>query len=117
MRSVINISSVGRIIVFFETIMCTVWSLSVFMVNGADAVNEDHISLLLLVAITIASIVLVNTRKPNLKKAVLWMAILPLLFVSYEATVTFLVPYETQQVLATPGTHVAFVFNPLVDRW
>ena len=116
MRRLINISSVGRIIVFFETIMCAVWALSVFMVNGADAVNEDHLSLLLLITITIASIVLMKTSKPNLKKDVLWIAIFPLLFIGYEATITFLVPYQTQ-IPETPPTTTAFVINPFVNRW
>jgi glucan phosphoethanolaminetransferase (alkaline phosphatase superfamily) len=113
MKNLLNISSVGRISVFFEIIMCAVWSLSVFMVNGADAVNEDHISLMLLVTLTIASIVLMKTRKTHLNKAVLWIAILPLLFISYEAASTFLVPYEAQSLQHHSTSQMLFVLNPV----
>lgn len=112
MKKQLTISSVGRIIVFFEIIMCTVWTLSVFMVNGTDAIGEDHVALFLLIAMTVASIVLLKARNRLFNRAVLWIAILPLLFISYEATTAFFVPYESPSIGASINP-VAFVLNPV----
>ena len=113
MKKLLNISSVGRIIVFLEIIMCAVWSLSVLMVNGTDAISNDHISLFLLLTLTIASVLLVKSRKPFLNKAVLWIAILPLLFISYETAATFLMPYDVQSVQPANANQIMFILNPV----
>lgn len=96
MKKLLNISSVGRMIVFVEILMCAVYTLSVFIVNGTDAISSDHISLMLLVALTITSIILLKSSRANLNKAVLWIAILPILFLGYEASATFFHSYEAQ---------------------
>lgn len=109
MKKLLNISSVGRMIVFVELLMCSVWTLSVFMVNGADAFTSDHISLLLLVGVTALSIAFLKADRKNLNKAVLWIAILPMLFLSYEASVTFLSPYEVQSLQAHSSNLLFFL--------
>ena len=103
MKKLLTISSVGRMIVFFEVIMCCTYSLSVLIVNGADAFSEDHLALLLLAAITIVSAVLLKSRRRMLNKMALWIAILPLLFVSYQSTAAFLTPYHAQLIQHQPA--------------
>ena len=109
----------GWLIVMFETVMCAVCTLSVLMVNGADAIGADHISLFLLVAITIASLILMKARKAVLHKAVLWMAVLPLLFVGYEVMATFLMPYGAQSLSATAGQGITHMPSgpPTLAYW
>lgn len=106
MKKHFSLYNTGWIIVLFETIMCAVCTLSLLMVNGTDAIGADHISLFLLVAITIASIILMKARKAMLSKTVLWMAVLPLLFVGYEVLATFLIPYSGQSLSGAAG-HLA----------
>jgi hypothetical protein len=112
MKKQFSISSVGRIIVFFEVIMCAVWTLSVFMVNGTDTISQDHVALFCMVAMTVSSIILLKARKPLFNKVVLGIAVLPLLFISYQATSTFFVPYEAQS-MQMPSTQMLFVLNPV----
>ena len=94
MKKYINLHNAGRIIVFFEILLCAVATLSVLMVNGADSFSTDHLALILLIAITIASVFLRKGSNLQQQKMVLWMAVLPLLFVSYEAIAAFMLPYH-----------------------
>ncbi|HVF81042.1 MAG TPA: hypothetical protein VM884_03875 [Flavisolibacter sp.] len=112
MKKHFNLYNTGWLIVLFETVMSTAWFLSVFMVNGTDAIGADHISLLLLVTLTIVSVVLMKARKPFLNKAVLWIAILPLMFIGYEVMATFLMPYQAPSV-SSSANQLLFVLNPV----
>lgn len=95
--------SVGWMIVLFEAALCVVFALSVLLVNGTDAVGNDHVSLALLIAITVASAVLMKSGKRFLAKAVLGIALLPLLAIGYEAMILFLLPSHSQTGL--PAGH------------
>ncbi|HZH63957.1 MAG TPA: hypothetical protein VEY10_03630 [Flavisolibacter sp.] len=110
MKKYFTLRHTGWAIVLFEMVMCAVWFLSVFMVNGTDTIGADHLSLLLLVALTIASIRLMKARNPLFNKAVLWIAILPLMFIGYEAAATFMMPYEVQ-AFSSPANQLLFVLN------
>jgi hypothetical protein len=94
MKKYISLYNAGRVIVFFEIVLCAVATLSLLMVNGTGELTTDHLSLLLLVGITTASTVLLKASKPGYQKTVLWMAVLPLLFVSYETIAAFVIPYQ-----------------------
>ena len=94
MKKYISLHNAGRIIVFFEILLCSVATLSVLMVNGADSFGTDHISLFVLMAITIVSAIIRKRSNTQQQKLVLWMAILPLLFVSYEAVTAFVLPFH-----------------------
>ena len=97
--------SIGWLVVLFEIILCIVFALSVVLVNGTDNVGKDHASLLFLVTLTVASIVLMKSGKRFLNKAVLGIAILPLLAIGYEVMITFLLPAHAQ--LAASASHSA----------
>ena len=92
MKKYIILRNTGRIIVFLEIMLCAVATLSVLMVNGADSFSTDHLSLLALIGITIASAIIRKNRAVQQQKLVLWLAVLPLLFISYEAVTAFM-PY------------------------
>lgn len=92
MKKYIILRNTGRIIVFLEIMLCAVATLSVLMVNGADSFCTDHLSLLALIGITIASAIIRKNRAVQQQKLVLWLAVLPLLFISYEAVTAFM-PY------------------------
>lgn len=103
----------GWALIVFETVLSAVGFLSVFMVNGADAITSDHIALLFLFILTIASIFCMRYGKSSYKKAVLWMAVLPLMFVSYEVSASFFVHSQTQ-VATTSANQMLFVLtNPV----
>jgi hypothetical protein len=93
MKKHFTLHFVGRLIVLLEIAMCATWTLSVLMVNGLDSLSLDHLSLLLLVALTVVSLVLLKSGSLRFKKAVLWIAVLPLLHLVYEAASTFIIPY------------------------
>ena len=93
MKKHFTLRRVGRLIVFVEIVLCAVATLAVLMVNGPDAFTADHLSLLVLVGITVASITLLKMRKAVHDKTVLWMAVLPLLFVGYETVAPFLLSH------------------------
>lgn len=90
MKKHLTLSLAGRLIVFVEIVLCLVATLTVLMVNGTDSFTADHLSLLLLIGITVASVVLLKARKALHQKAVLWMSVLPLLFISYQSLAAFL---------------------------
>lgn len=93
MKKYISLHNAGRVIVFFEILLCAVATLSVLMVNGADSFSADHLSLLALIGITIFSVALLKSSRPQQQRLVLWMAVLPLVFISYETVVAFVIPY------------------------
>jgi len=93
MKKYLNLYTVGRIILIVESVICIVASLCVLIVNGVDSFSTDHLLLLAVIAITIASRLFIKSPKPILNKAVLWMAGAPLLFISYEI-VAMLLPYH-----------------------
>lgn len=93
MKKHLNLYTAGRIILFFETILCAVTAMSVLMVNGIDTFSADHLSLLILIGITITTRVFIKSSNIFLNRAVLWMAALPLLLISYEL-LAMLIPYH-----------------------
>ena len=95
MKKHLTLYTIGRMIVLFETILCVIATLCVLMVNGPDSFSTDYLSLLLLIIITIASNIMIRARKPLHHKTVLWMSVLPMLFVSYEVVAAFLIPYQS----------------------
>ena len=95
MKKHLTLYTIGRMIVLFETILCVIATLCVLMVNGPDSFSTDYLSLLLLIIITIASNIMIRARKPLHYKTVLWMSVLPMLFVSYEVVAAFLIPYQS----------------------
>ena len=92
MKKHLNLYTIGRAVVMFETILCVIATLCVLMVNGPDGFSTDYFSLLFLIAITIASNILIRTNK--YQKTVLWMSVLPMMFVSYQVVAAFLIPYQ-----------------------
>ena len=95
MKKHLSLHTIVRMIVLFETILCVIATLCLLMVNGPDSFSADHLSILLLVAITVASNLMIRTRKPLHHKTILWMSVLPMLFVSYEVVAAFLIPYQS----------------------
>ena len=93
MKKHLNLYTAGRIILFFETVLCVVTALSVLMVNGIDSFSADHLSVLVLIGITITTRAFIKSSNIFLNKAVLWMAALPLLLISYEL-LAMLIPYH-----------------------
>ena len=94
MNKHLNLYIAVRIVVFFETIFCTIATLCVLMVNGFGDFSADHLLLFLLVAVTIASSNLLKFRKPVYYKTILWMSLLPLLLISFEV-IAALLPYKS----------------------
>ena len=93
MKKHLNLYTIGRAVVLFETILCVIATLCVLMVNGPDSFSADYFSLFFLIAITIASNILIRTSRHH--KTVLWMSVLPMLFVSYQVIAAFLIPYQS----------------------
>jgi hypothetical protein len=93
MKQHLNFYIVGRIVLVFEIILCVVTTLSVLMVNGIESFSADHLSLLILIGITIATKLFINSANTRLNKAVFWMAVLPFMLISYELVSMFL-PYH-----------------------
>jgi hypothetical protein len=89
MKKHYTIYTAGQVIVSIEIILCIVATLSVLLVNGTGSFTPDHLSLLLLMAITVCSAFLLKAGKRLYRKAVLWLAILPLFFIGYEAVISF----------------------------
>lgn len=92
MKKHLNLYTAGRIVLFFETVLCVVTALSVLMVNGIDSFSADDLSVLVLIGITITTRAFMRSSNIFLNKAVLWMAALPLLLISYEL-LAMLIPY------------------------
>ena len=95
MKKHLNLYTAGRIILFLETVLCVVTALSVLMVNGIDSFSTDHLSVLVLIGITVTTRAFVRSSNIHLNRAVLWMAALPLLLISYEL-LAMLIPYHPQ---------------------
>jgi hypothetical protein len=104
MKKYFSLHNIGWLIVLFESLTCSVLALSVFLVNGTDAIGKDHLALFLLLAITLVSVVLMKSRRSFLNKAVLGLAVLPLVFIGYQTLLTVLSPGMPTQV---PFTHQA----------
>ena len=110
MKKYFSIYSIGWAIVLFEIILCTVFTLSVFLVNGTDAVGKDHLVLFSLIAITIVSIILMKSGKNFFNKAVLGMALIPLLFIGYQVMTTVVTPGHPQLQMNQPTLIGVVVF-------
>jgi hypothetical protein len=63
------------------------------MVNGVDSFRTDHLVLLVLVSITLTSHQFIKSQNLRLNRAVLWLAGVPFLLISYEL-VALLFPYH-----------------------
>ena len=109
MKKYFTFQSIGWLIVLFEIILCTVFALSVVLVNGADSWSSDHNSLVFLLTLTLTSLVLMKSGKRFLNKAVVAIAALPLLAIAYQAALLFSLP--AQQVFHShPVIASMFVF-------
>lgn len=86
----LNLTIAVRLLLFVDVLLCVIAALTVTMVNGADGFTLDHVCLLVLVGITVLTAFLV--KKPGFlhNKALVWIALAPLAFVSYQTVVSSL---------------------------
>ena len=95
MKKHLNLAAAGRIVLFIEIALFTVALLCAVMVNGTDILTTDYLWLLFLLAVIIVSAVLLKAPAAFHRKAVLWISVLPMLFISYQSVALFLLPYHS----------------------
>lgn len=93
MKKYLTLAIAGRFVLFIEIVLFVVALLCAVMVNGTEVFTTDYVWLLALLAIIIVSAVLVKAPTAFRRKAVLWISVLPLLFISYQSIALFLLPY------------------------
>lgn len=95
MKKHLNLAAAGRLVLLIEIALFTVALLCAVMVNGTDIFTTDYLWLLFLLIIIIVSAVLVKAPTIFHRKAVLWISVLPLLFISYQTVALFVLPYHS----------------------
>lgn len=94
MKKHLNLTAAVRLLLFVDVLLCIVAALTVTMVNGADGFSLDHLFLLMLVIITVLTAFLSKTPGLLHNKALVWVALIPLAFVSYQTIASSLLAHH-----------------------
>ena len=90
MKKYYNLATAVRLILYVDVALCAVAALVITMVDGTDDFSLDYVCLLILVGITVLTAFLL--KKPGFlhNKILVWVALSPLVFVSYQTMISSL---------------------------